>query len=272
MKTSIEREIDGQRMPPEPFLRLRQICLVARELESTVQELSAVFGVRVCHRDPDVAQFGLHNAVMPFGDQFLEVVAPMRTGTAAGRFLDRRGGNCGYMVILDSEALPRWRSHVDSIGVRVAAALSVGGYEGMQLHPRDTGGALLEVNSTIGGSDLNGAYWPAGPDWRERVSTERVRGIKNALLADDNPSKLAARWSQILRRPASGFGNRWQVKLDLGGLRFDTASADSREGLFGMHLRVSDRQSIVDCARSLGLPTTGDMVTACGMQFHLTDD
>src|SRR5215208_3455104 len=41
--------------------------------------------------DPGVAYFGLRNAVMPLGDTFVEVVSPIGEGTAAGRFLDRRG-------------------------------------------------------------------------------------------------------------------------------------------------------------------------------------
>ena len=52
-----------------------------------------MFGVRVCHRDPEVGQFGLHNALMPFGTSFVEVVAPLREGTTAGRYLERRKGD-----------------------------------------------------------------------------------------------------------------------------------------------------------------------------------
>ena len=71
------------------YLRLRQICLVARDLDLVVDDLCAVFGVKVCHRDPEVGQFGLRNALMPFGSNFLEVVSPLRDGTAAGRYLGR---------------------------------------------------------------------------------------------------------------------------------------------------------------------------------------
>ena len=42
------------------YLRLRQLCLVARELAPVEEDLCAVFGVHVCHRDPEVGQFGLH--------------------------------------------------------------------------------------------------------------------------------------------------------------------------------------------------------------------
>ena len=40
------------------WLRLRQICLVARELRPAIEDLEAVFGLRVCHVDPGVKTFG----------------------------------------------------------------------------------------------------------------------------------------------------------------------------------------------------------------------
>src|SRR5262249_61654247 len=79
------------------WLRMRQIALIARELAPVVDEIREVFGLEVAYRDPEVAAFGLENAVFPVGNQFLEVVAPVREGTAGGRYLDRRGGDGGDM-------------------------------------------------------------------------------------------------------------------------------------------------------------------------------
>lgn len=132
------------------FLRLRQLCLVAADLEPVVTDLCVVLGVSVCHRDPAVARFGLHNALMTMGTDFVEVVAPLHAGTAAGRYLERRGGDGGYMVILDTDDIAPWRTHLAEISVRIAADLAHGAYAGLQLHPRDTGGALLEINTTRG--------------------------------------------------------------------------------------------------------------------------
>src|SRR5215813_11402573 len=82
----------GRRHPvPETMnLRMRQICLVARQLAPVVDAFREVFGLEVCYRDPGVGKYGLENALFPIGDGFLEVVAPVRDGTTAGRFLDRR--------------------------------------------------------------------------------------------------------------------------------------------------------------------------------------
>ena len=261
--------------PEGRFLRLRQICLVARELDPVVDALCAVFGVQVCHRDPEVGQFGLHNALMPFGQQFLEVVAPVREGTTAGRYLERRAGDGGYMVILDSEALPRWRTHVAEIGVRIAAPLALGEYEGMQLHPRDTGGALLEINTTRGGADLNGPYWPAGPHWTDHVSTARVAGFAGARLQSTDPAALAQRWGRILQRPASQAQDadaRWQVPVDNAQLQFEREADGRGEGLAAVLLRTRDADAIRATAQARGLAVAEDRVRLCGVDFILAAD
>src|SRR5215218_8177474 len=102
------------------YLRLRQVCVVAPELEPAVDAVRHVFGLEVCHRDPGVAKYGLENALFVFGDAFLEIVAPTREQTAAGRFLERSGGRGGYMAIFDCSDPLRRRERAQAMGVRVA--------------------------------------------------------------------------------------------------------------------------------------------------------
>jgi hypothetical protein len=117
-------------------LRMRQICLVARELAPTVETFGEVFGLEVCYRDPGVGKYGLENALFPIGDGFLEVVAPTRDGTTAGRYLDRRGGDGGYMVITQCADLAPRRARCETVGVRVANEIRHADYHELQLHPR----------------------------------------------------------------------------------------------------------------------------------------
>src|SRR3954451_23570004 len=99
-------------------MRLRQVALVAADLDAVVGSLCTALGVDVTYRDPGVGEFGLHNALLTFGDTFLEVVSPTRDGTTAGRYLTRRGGDGGYMVILQCDDLERERERVAGLGVR----------------------------------------------------------------------------------------------------------------------------------------------------------
>src|ERR1700733_7686837 len=80
-----------------PYIRLRQICLVAPPLEPVISDISAIMGLDVCYRDGNVAKYGLENALMPVDTILLEVVAPFEPGpgTAAGRFIEKKGGPRG---------------------------------------------------------------------------------------------------------------------------------------------------------------------------------
>ena len=90
------------------WLKLRQIALVAENLQPVEAQLIDVMGLKVCYRDPGISYFGLENALFPIGNQLLEVVAPIKEGTAGGRYLERRGGDGGYMVITQcDEHAPR---------------------------------------------------------------------------------------------------------------------------------------------------------------------
>src|SRR5215218_5088042 len=102
------------------YVRLRQICLVAPHLEPVIPDISAIMGLNVCYRDGNVARYGLENALLPVDTILLEVVAPTRPGTAAGRFLDRTGGRGGYMAILSCNDPDERGRHAESLGVRIA--------------------------------------------------------------------------------------------------------------------------------------------------------
>jgi len=56
--------------------------------------------------------------------------------------------------------IDQWQRDVDAIGLRVAAHLVSNGFRGLQLHPRDTGGTLLEINWSDGGA----VEWPRVQD------------------------------------------------------------------------------------------------------------
>src|SRR5262249_58213429 len=83
-------------------MRLRQIAFAAKDLDAVVGDLCAGLGIEVSFNDPGVGVFGLRNAVMPVGDTFLEVVSPVQPDTAAGRYMERRGGDCGHMVMVQT--------------------------------------------------------------------------------------------------------------------------------------------------------------------------
>ena len=223
------------------MLRLRQIALVAAQLDPVVDELRSQLGIEVAFRDPSVATFGLHNAVMPVGNQFVEVVSPTREGTAAGRYLDRRQGDGGYMVILQADEHPARRQRIVEMGIRRVLEHQSEHYTIMQLHPADTGGSFLEIDEQVGGDDMETGPWePAGADWQAARQTEVVTGIAAAELQSPDPARLAARWADILDRPITESDGTREIMLDNATLRFVEATDGRGEGLAALDLVTAD--------------------------------
>ena len=143
------------------WLKLRQIALVAETLEPVEHELIEVLGVAVCYRDPGVAHFGLENALFPVGNQLLEVVAPVQANTAGGRYLERRGGDGGYMVITQCDEHAPRRARVESLGVRIVNQFETHEFRNMQMHPKDTGGSFFEIDEQMGAGAHDDDVHPA---------------------------------------------------------------------------------------------------------------
>ncbi|MGH7962903.1 MAG: VOC family protein [Candidatus Binatia bacterium] len=254
------------------WLRLRQLALMTRELAPVVEDLRNVFGLEVAYRDPTVAAFGLENALFPVGNQFIEVLAPIREGTAGGRYLERRKGDGGYMVILQCDDHAPRKRRVAELGIRKVMEQDDPGYRLMQLHPRDTGGSFLEIDVQVGGEDLNGPWHPAGHNWHSAVRTDVVRAIAAAELQSPDPGGLAERWGEIVELPVKADAEGHPgLRLDNAGMRFVPDTDGRGEGLGGMDLVVGDRPRLLAAAERRGLRVSDDLIRLCGVRFRLIE-
>ena len=247
-------------------MRLRQVALVARELEPTVEALCDVLGIEVAFRDPGVETFGLCNAVMPLGDTFLEVVSPARPGTSAGRLLERRGGDGGYMVIVQSQEKEKDRARMEALGVRIVWEAALEGAGTIHLHPRDVGGAILSLDWM----DPPESWRWAGPRWREALHTDVTRAIAGVEIQAENPAAMAHRWSEVLAVPAREDGGDHAIALrDGGAIRF-TKDRDGRgEGVSGLVVAAADPARVRERARARGALREGGALELCGMRVTL---
>jgi hypothetical protein len=154
------------------------------------------------YADPGVAHFGLRNAVFGLGDTFLEVVSPIGPDTAAGRLLDRRGGDCGYMAMFQVGDLAAARERARAAGVREVFEVSLDDIAEVHLHPGDMRGAIVSLSRP----EPPEAWRWGGPEWRERSASLRVAG---ATIAVPDPDVVAARWEAVLGVPAGAAGVRF---------------------------------------------------------------
>lgn len=63
--------------------RLRQVAIASLDRDRVVRSLTETLGIEVGFEDPAIGTLGLHNAVLPIGDQFLEVVAASGASTSS---------------------------------------------------------------------------------------------------------------------------------------------------------------------------------------------
>jgi len=222
----------------QPRVRLRQAVLVARELEPVARGLRSALQLQEPFRDPGVGEFGLTNAVFALGDCFLEVVSPARAGTAAGRYLDRHGGDGGYMVIFDLEDLDGARERARQSGIRVVWQIDLPDISGTHLHPADMRGAIVSLDR----SRPYGSWRWGGPQWTGKLASGARGRLAGITVAVANPDAVAARWAHVLGVPVRD-GGRPTLALDDAEVAFTTAADTRREGLIAIaHEPPPDRR------------------------------
>ncbi|HWX73773.1 MAG TPA: VOC family protein [Solirubrobacteraceae bacterium] len=200
--------------------------LVARELEPVAGELQSALGLREPFRDPGVAAFGLTNAVFALGDCFLEIVSPAQPNTAAGRYIERHGGDGGYMVMFDLEDLDSARGRAERAGVRVVWQIDLPDISGTHLHPADTRGAIVSIDA----SRPYGSWRWGGPDWTARVGDGAPGRLRGVTVAVADPDAVVTRWAEVLGVPVAANGAP-VLELEDAKVAFATAERESEEGL-----------------------------------------
>jgi hypothetical protein len=243
-------------------LRIRQIVVAANDLAATVAQLQAVLGVRVCYEDPEVEKFGLKNALMPIGDQFLEVVSPIRENTAVGRHIERHGDS-GYMLILQTDDLARAEARLHRLSVRIVWRAAHPDIRAMHLHPKDIGGALVSIDEATPPQSWR---W-AGPNWQQHVAPEEGQQVRAVTLFAREPEVMSHHWAQVLGTASpvesgDGFG----IDIDRGSLEFARADTDVIAGF-----RISSKwpHRVLEAARSQGLFADGNSMSISGVRFEV---
>lgn len=240
-------------------MRLRQIALVAEDLAAARTTITSVLGLGEPYPDPGVGKYGLSNAVWPIGDTFLEVVSPHQDGTTAGRLLEKRGGDGGYMAIFQTDDLDAARAKIAAAGVRVVDQMDRPQASFTHLHPKDTGGAIVSVDRM----DPPEHWEWGGPGWRDQVRTDVSVSIVGAELQGDDPAAMARRWAEVLGGTAEPAGEGWRLAVDGGELRFMRPADGRGEGLGAFDVAVKDPEAVRARAKSAGaLDASGDVVLA----------
>lgn len=249
-------------------MKLRQCVFVAADLETAREELCDILGLEVAYRDPGVAKWGLANVVCPTGHDFLEIVSPAQPGTSAGRYIERRQGDGGYMVILQVPDAKAERARVTALGVRAVAQKDLPEYTYTHFHPSDTSGVLLSLDTTFAPPGVDPALWwpPAEKDWLKQARSDVTNGLAGVEIQAEDPDKAASLWSKLLDRPVQDDIIRLD---DEGEIRF-TPIVDGRgPGVSAFDVKVVDRHRVLAAAKKRGRDRGPAQVEVCGCRINL---
>lgn len=269
-------------------LKLRQVVLVARDKAETVAAMRAVLDVVPVHGSGNLSPYGLpadgpmsdggrkvleqlgvENLIFAIGSDFIEIMFPTRPDGSTVAFMDRRGGDTGYMLVLQTDDVDHYEALAVQEGVRISHKANFPNYQDIHLHPRDCGGALLSMARHLPVNAPDGSWYPAGTAWENLAGSTMVSAVVAAEMRSPDPETLAKRWERLLDRPAEQADGEWLIRLTDGVLRFGMADPGQKEGFYGIDLKVSDRVQAEQAVRDAGIPVGTHGFTLCGMNVRL---
>ncbi|MEO1101640.1 MAG: hypothetical protein AAFW65_07315 [Pseudomonadota bacterium] len=242
-------------------MRIRQLVIAAADAE-TANTLRTVLGLGEPYRDPGVGEFGLDNAVFAIGDQFLEVVWPIAETAPAKRFLDRNGGDGGYMAIFETAHMEKVRRTARDAGIRAVWSIDLDDIKATHFHPADVGAAIVSIDQPMPAGEWR---W-GGPDWRGRSAPGTLAA---ARLTSPDPAGLADRWGRLLGYGTQETKSGAKLTLEAGELVFDEAPG---EELAGFRISVPDRRAVLDRAGQAGLAVADGHVRLGGVELEIVAD
>ena len=228
---------------------LRQLVMVSNLRDPIVESLCNLFDIKVSFNDPGVGHFGLENAVLPIGTDFLEVVSPVEENTTAGRYLDRRGGDGGYMVIIQVDDFSEVQKTIKENNVTVVWESEHPEARAIHLHPKQIGGSILSLDSMIPQS----AWLWAGTNWENDIQQSLVDSLMGVVLQSPKPEKLCASWEVALGKKRARGVDEFFIALEKSKIKFIKEDDARGEGINAFILSTRKPDVIYKRAEERGL-------------------
>jgi hypothetical protein len=224
----------------------------------------------------------LTHASVPLGGDIIELVAPFKEGTTAGRLLDKRGEG-GYMIIMQTEDANKRREHIEAKALaKVILRQEHGDVTFVQYHPKGIkGGMMPELDSHTPGPNnptpLTSRFSPwhaCGSDHKvyypgmKRSSHLTLEGCVLRLRPGELDHEAAARqWEEIFGVARS----RDLLAFTNARLGFVAGREGLPEGLVSITVGVDGQDrldAIRERAREAGV-LVDRRFEMCGIQWNL---
>jgi methylmalonyl-CoA epimerase len=119
---------------------------IAVESIAAARGFYEALGLRVTHEET-VEHEGVRTAMIPLGESRVELLEPLSPDTVVGRFLSKRGAGLHHVALHVDDIHAAW-TQLQSRGITIvspAVQTGAGGHLYFFVHPKSTGGVLLEI-------------------------------------------------------------------------------------------------------------------------------
>ena len=240
-------------------MRLRQLVFVSSERDKLADEICNLFDLKQTYHDAGLINFGLENVLIPLGDTFFEIVMPVQENTTAGRFLDKRGGEGGYMVIVDSSNFEKEQARVESSGIEIVwhGNRKEDGIQArtIHLHPKQVGGAILSIDHM---NPLDAWLW-AGTDWKKDINKTLVDVLSGVVLQSKDPRQMCSNWENALGKKRD-VGSGLDISLDESKISFVSDVNGRGEGINAFKIKSLAKDKIMKKAEEMNLVQNKEIV------------
>ncbi len=134
--------------------RIEHLAIVVPDIEAALEFWRDGLGLEVAHSANEEGQ-AVEVAFMPVGDSVIELVQPIDDGSGIGRFLAAKGPGIHH-VCLGVDDLDGAIANLRERGVRLTSDqpyINASGTRLIFIHPRSTGGVLVELYESRPGSN-----------------------------------------------------------------------------------------------------------------------
>ena len=137
--------------PPIPATRLEHVALAVPDLDAAIAFFSKIFGLVVSKTIISHEQ-GVRMAYVDFGNIKLELMEPAGEASPIAKFVGRNPSGGIHHICIETDDAEKAIAGASGVGIRVLGdGTAKPGHHGKKLfflHPKDTLGALMEIEET----------------------------------------------------------------------------------------------------------------------------
>ena len=130
---------------------LDHIAIATEDLESALSFYREALGIEATHTE-DLDDRGIRVAFLPIGDTRIELIQPLRPDSEVSGFLAKRGGGIHHLAFR-SDDVDADVNELKEKGIRLTSESAAPGAHDCRvafLHPKATGGTLIEISTPPG--------------------------------------------------------------------------------------------------------------------------